>query len=400
MFRRLRVLIPLILVAAVGCSASPGSSSAPEGPTPVPGGSQPFAGELAGISFKNGPMEAADFQCPPDLPVHEIAPAETDTPLVFEPAFLEPEFQVERTSGVAVCGDRPISFAITAVRNGEDRPATLTISRYASFVASSQGEPPDAFQEVTVGGRTAVLIRQTHHASAAPDGEHLVWRLVIPEDFGMTVIQAEGLNREELLDVAARLAEEEVTSAAEQLERLRARNRELETLVAELDAKVKELEFRNRYLAERLSPEDRVVDLINPNYPPAVGGEPGWEYHQTLTADLDGDGVDERVSVTTNAFWMPDEKEFGWDDGHPWHVYVEEPDGTRTYLFSNWVQLGRLDVILDREGPGLFIVYWRAGGLVIYRATYQGPDQFRTVLSFEIPLSDFATWADITMFFD
>ena len=168
----------------------------------------------------------------------------------------------------------------------------------------------------------------------------------------MTVIQAEGLNREELLDVAARLAEEEVTSAAEQLERLRARNRELETLVAELDAKVKELEFRNRYLAERLSPEDRVVDLINPNYPPAVGGEPGWEYHQTLTADLDGDGVDERVSVTTNAFWMPDEKEFGWDDGHPWHVYVEEPDGTRTYLFSNWVQLGRLDVILDREGPG------------------------------------------------
>ncbi|MEW8977878.1 MAG: hypothetical protein AB2385_05685 [Symbiobacterium sp.] len=189
----------------------------------------------------------------------------------------------------------------------------------------------------------------------------------------------------------------ELTAANEELA---ARNRELEARVAELDAKVKELEFRNQYLADRLSPEDRVVDLVNPNFPPAVGGEPGWEYHQVLTADLDRDGVDERVSVTTNAFWMRDRKEFGWDDGHPWHVYVEEPDGTRTYLFSNWVQLGMLDVILDREGPGLFIVYRRAGGLTVYRATYRGPDQFTTVLSFEIPLSDYATWANPEMFLD
>ncbi|WP_374713578.1 hypothetical protein [Symbiobacterium terraclitae] len=187
----------------------------------------------------------------------------------------------------------------------------------------------------------------------------------------------------------------ELTAAVEELEY---QNRELEAQVAELDARRRELESRNADLARRLSPEDRVVDLVNPNFPPAVGGEPGWEYHRTLTADLDGDGQEERVSVTTNAVWMPDEGEFAWDDGHPWHVYVEEPDGTRTYLFSNWVQLGQLEVILDREGPGLFIVYKRGGGMVVYRATYEGPGQFRTVLAFEIPLSDHATWANPEMF--
>lgn len=195
-------------------------------------------------------------------------------------------------------------------------------------------------------------------------------------------------------------AGEEVAALTAANQRLEAEKRQLEARVAELEAKVRELESRNRHLAERLSLEEREVNLINPAYPPAVGGEPGWEYHQVLTADLDNDGVEERASVTTNAFWLPDEKEFAWDDGHPWHVYVEEPDGTRTYLFSNWVQMGQLDVILDREGPGLFIVYRRGGGLIIYRATYQGPGQFRTTLAFEIPLSDYATWADPDMFFD
>lgn len=95
---------------------------------------------------------------------------------------------------------------------------------------------------------------------------------------------------------------------------------------------------------------------------------------------------------------MSEQKEFAWDDGHPWHVYVEETDGSRTYLFSNWVQMGRLDVILDRESPGLFIVASRCGSLVVYRAIYRGPGQVEAVLIFDIPLSAFATWADPLMF--
>lgn len=186
--------------------------------------------------------------------------------------------------------------------------------------------------------------------------------------------------------------------AQPQVRELEARNKELEALNEQLVARTKELEARNKELADRLSPEARSVNLISPHYPPAVGGEPGWEYHQTLSADLDADGEKERVSITTNAEWMAERKEFAWDDGHPWHVYVEEADGRRTYLFSNWVQLGRLDVILDREGPGLFIVSSRGGSLVVYRATYRGPGQMTTVDAFSIPLSDSATWADPMMF--
>lgn len=191
-----------------------------------------------------------------------------------------------------------------------------------------------------------------------------------------------------------------------QIRELEARNEELLAQTKDLsernqalEARNRELETRNQELADRLSPEERSVDLISPHYLPAVGGTPGWEYHQTLSADLDSDGVAERVSVTTNAVWMPEQKEFGWDDGHPWHVYVEEPDGSRTYLFSNWVQMGRLEVILDREGPGLFIVSSRGGGLVVYRGTYGGPGQMKTVEAFSIPLSESATWADPAMFF-
>ncbi|HYF80603.1 MAG TPA: hypothetical protein VD973_26130 [Symbiobacteriaceae bacterium] len=186
--------------------------------------------------------------------------------------------------------------------------------------------------------------------------------------------------------VSEKTPDAQVSSEA-QVRQLKARNDELE-------ARIKELEARNKELANRLSPETRTVNLINPNYPPAVAGATGWEYHQTLSADLDGDGEKERVAVTTNAAWMPELKEFAWDDGHPWHVYVEEADGGRTYLFSNWIQLGRLDVILDREGPGLFILSSRGGGLEIYRATYEGPGQVITTEAFSIPLSVSATWAD------
>lgn len=136
------------------------------------------------------------------------------------------------------------------------------------------------------------------------------------------------------------------------------------------------------------------VNMVSPHYPPAVAGTPGWEYHQTLQADLNGDGQKERVSVITNAVWVPERKEFGWDDGHPWHVYVEAADGSRTYLFSNWVQLGKLDVIFDPESRNLFIVSLRGGGMVVYRATYHRPGEADLYQVFEIPLGEPATWAD------
>lgn len=164
------------------------------------------------------------------------------------------------------------------------------------------------------------------------------------------------------------------------------------------EIRAKALEARIKALEARLAQVGEPVNLISPHYPPAVAGQEGWVYHKSLTADLDGDGQAETVSVITNAEWLPDQKEFAWDDGQPWHVYVEEPTGARTYLFSNWVQLGQLDLILDQEGPGLFILSSRGGGMIVYRATYKGPGQAEVRRVFEIPLSDSATWADPTLF--
>jgi len=60
--------------------------------------------------------------------------------------------------------------------------------------------------------------------------------------------------------------------------------------------------------------------------------------------------------------------------------------------------MGQLEVILDREGPGLFIVSLRGGSLGVFRATYEGPGEAEVALVFYIPLSHFATWADPLMF--
>lgn len=190
-------------------------------------------------------------------------------------------------------------------------------------------------------------------------------------------------------ELEARIKEQEARTKEQE-----ARIKEQEARIKEQEARIKEQEARIAQLQGRLASEPTPVNLISPHYPPAVAGAPGWKYHKTLTADLDSDGQAEKVSVTTNAEWIAEQNEFAWDDGHPWHVYVEETDGSRTYLFSNWVQLGRLEVILDREVPGLFIVISRGGGLVVYRATYRGPGQAETALAFHIPLSDSATWAD------
>jgi len=163
---------------------------------------------------------------------------------------------------------------------------------------------------------------------------------------------------------------------------------------SDVQAQIQQLEARIAELEAQLAEQQTPVNLVSPHYPPAAAGDPGWDYHKTLTADVDGDGVAEKVHVVTNAFWMPEQQEFGWDDGHPWHVYVDEPDGDRTYVFSNWVQMGVLDVILDAESPGLYIVSSRGGGLTIYRVSYRGPGETEAVLAFQIPLSDYATLVD------
>lgn len=112
-----------LTLGAWGCT----SPSAPQAQPPadaatgerqVPGGQEPFAGEIAGVTFKPE-VTAEDFGCEPDEAVHEV-PAETvSSPLVFSAVFLEPAFALTWGDTVSVCGDRPISFAVEAHTEGK-----------------------------------------------------------------------------------------------------------------------------------------------------------------------------------------------------------------------------------------------------------------------------------------
>lgn len=118
------------------------------------------------------------------------------------------------------------------------------------------------------------------------------------------------------------------------------------------------------------------VNLLDPQYPPMVVGE-GWGYHETAEADLDGDGAREAVSVIARATGPED-----FDDGQPWQVYIEEPDGRRTHVYSRWVQLGHLEVyVSDDEGKASLIILEKQGfSLVMYRVYYGGPGVHSSVL--------------------
>lgn len=128
------------------------------------------------------------------------------------------------------------------------------------------------------------------------------------------------------------------------------------------------------------------ASLVEPRYLNIPGGTDTWAYRQTLKADLDGDSEVETVTVLNNAAVDPKTGEVGWDDGHPWHVYVDEPDGTRTALFARWVQLGQLQVMLAGDRRSLILLDEQGAGTAIYQVTYTAPNQVEAVelLSFEV----------------
>ncbi|MFZ5813772.1 MAG: hypothetical protein ACOY93_00535 [Bacillota bacterium] len=118
--------------------------------------------------------------------------------------------------------------------------------------------------------------------------------------------------------------------------------------------------------------------LISHHYLNPQGGTEGWTYRKVASADLDGDGDSERITVTSNAFVDPATRTVGWDDGHIWHVYVDEPDGTRTVIFANWVQMGRLEVSVESGSRALILEQGGGWYTTVYRAVYRGPDQVET----------------------
>ena len=134
--------------------------------------------------------------------------------------------------------------------------------------------------------------------------------------------------------------------------------------------------------AGAISPHAKLVDSA---ITPAVAGSDGWMYTQSVGADLDADGVAERVVLTARAEVMNGRPL--WDDGQPWQVYVEEPDGERSYLYARYVQLGMVTMRIGLAEGGdpatVVLLEHLPDRLALYEIVYRGPGQAETVQHFE-----------------
>jgi hypothetical protein len=122
----------------------------------------------------------------------------------------------------------------------------------------------------------------------------------------------------------------------------------------------------------------RPDDLVDPDLPRAQAGDRGYGYHQVAEDDFDGDGVQETAHVIAQLTKGPDGEYMG-DHAPNYHVYVDEPSGERTYLFSGSVWGGKLEVDLSRGDWRVFVIqYEGASAFEVYCAAYLGPGKVTT----------------------
>ena len=112
----------------------------------------------------------------------------------------------------------------------------------------------------------------------------------------------------------------------------------------------------------------------------------GWPLQRSVTADLDGDGADERLvvasDVSVDAAGAP-----LWEDGHLWAAYVVDApeagarDSARTLLYGAFLPMGRAEVALTEpsvgEPPRVFILSRMNGRVTAEDVAYDGPGKAR-----------------------
>ncbi len=149
--------------------------------------------------------------------------------------------------------------------------------------------------------------------------------------------------------------------------------------------------YRQDFAAPPNLPDQAViVSLVDPNYP-AAEGEPGWDYRQEVEADLNGDGALEHILVTARAERSPaNPNEYLWDDGQPWQVLVTSSKGEKTLVYSRWVQIGQLRVLVgepeESGGHHLIILELTGANVSMYEVEYRGPGQVTAKRLLEMPI--------------
>ena len=137
------------------------------------------------------------------------------------------------------------------------------------------------------------------------------------------------------------------------------------------------------------SPAPEPVQPIDPNIPQAIAGEDGWNYFLRAESDLDGDGQTERIVLTARVEMYRGRP--AWDDGQPWQVYIEEPNGHRTYIYAQRLQLGALTMRITRGGDGqlpkVVLLENLPDRLRVFETAYEGPGRVLTAIQYERDLN-------------
>lgn len=128
-------------------------------------------------------------------------------------------------------------------------------------------------------------------------------------------------------------------------------------------------------LLESAPADGSAHNLIDHAIATAPAGEDGWNYYRSGTADLDGDGMAEKIVLATEVELVRGRP--AWNDGHHWQVYVESPDGVRTQLYTQRLQLGTLTLRLTSGTgePKILLVEHLPDGIKVYEIEYKGAGQ-------------------------
>ena len=75
----------------------------------------------------------------------------------------------------------------------------------------------------------------------------------------------------------------------------------------------------------------------------------GWSYRKSVSADLDGDGTTEAITLASDVTVRPATGQPIWEEGHRWAVFVDDR-GTRTLLYGAFVPHGFVECAIGIEG--------------------------------------------------